>query len=95
VGLKFGDRVPAESILERAQANDRLILDSLLTGDGRAIYENAAGTQDQYKVCGLPALVLLAELMKGKKGILLDYQAYREPATSSAVTYASAIFTDR
>jgi hypothetical protein len=94
VGLKFGDRVPAESILERAQANDRLILDSLLTGDGRAIYENAAGTQDQYKVCGLPALVLLAELMKGKKGILLDYQAYREPATSSAVTYASALFTD-
>lgn len=95
VGLKFGDRVPAESILERAQANDRLILNSLLTGDGRAIYENAAGTQDQYKVCGLPALVLMAELMKGKKGILLDYQAYREPATSSAVTYASAIFTDK
>jgi len=95
VGLKFGDGVPAESILERAQANDRLILDSLLAGNGRAIYENAAGTQDQYKVCGLPALVLLAELMAGKKGILLDYETYRESATSSAVTYASAIFTDR
>ena len=94
VGLKFGDGVPAESILERAQANDRLILDSLLAGNGRAIYENAAGTQDQYKVCGLPALVLLAELMTGKKGILLDYETYRESATSSAVTYASAIFTD-
>ena len=94
VGLKFGDRVPAESILESAQANDRLILDSLLAGNGRAIYENAAGTQDRYKVCGLPALVLLAELMKGKKGILLDYDTYREAATSSAVTYASALFTD-
>lgn len=94
VGLKFGDGAPAESILERAQANDRLILDSLLAGNGRAIYENAAGTGDQYKVCGFPALVLLAELMTGRKGILLDYQAYREPATSSAVTYASALFTD-
>jgi AmmeMemoRadiSam system protein B len=94
VGLKFGDGVPADSILERAQANDRLILDSLLAGNGRAIYENAAGTGDQYKVCGLPALVLLAELMAGKKGILLDYETYRESATSSAVTYASAVFTD-
>jgi len=94
VGLKFGDGVPAESILARAQANDRLILDFLLAGDGRAIYENAAGTRDQYKVCGFPALVLLAELMTGKKGILLDYETYREAATSSAVTYASAIFTD-
>jgi len=94
VGLKFGDGVPAESILERAQDNDRLILDSLLAGNGRAIYENAAVTGDQYKVCGFPALVLLAELMTGKKGILLDYETYRESATSSAVTYASAIFTD-
>jgi hypothetical protein len=33
--------------------------------------------------------------MTGKKGILLDYQAYRESATSSAVTYASALFTDK
>lgn len=94
VGLKFGDGVPAESILVRAQANDRLILDLLLAGDGRAIYENAVGTRDQYKVCGFPALVLMAELMTGKKGILLDYDTYREAATSSAVTYASAIFTD-
>jgi MEMO1 family protein len=94
VGLKFGDGVPADSILACAQANDRLVLDALLAGDGRTIYGNAAGTKDQYKVCGLPALVLLAELMSGKQGILLDYQAYRESATSSAVTYASAIFTD-
>jgi MEMO1 family protein len=94
VGLKFGDGIPADSILARAQANDRLVLDALLAGDGRAIYENAAVTQDQYKVCGLPALVLLAELMSEKRGILLDYQAYREAATSSAVTYASALFTD-
>ncbi len=94
VGLKFGDGIPADSILERAQANDRLILDALLAGDGRTIYGNAAGTKDQYKVCGFPAIVLLAELMSGKRGILLDYQTYREAATSSAVTYASAIFTD-
>jgi AmmeMemoRadiSam system protein B len=94
VGLKFGDRVPAESILDRAQSNDRRILDFLLAGDGRAIYKNAAETADTYKVCGLPALVLLAELMKGKTGTLLDYQTYREPATSSAVTYAAAMFAD-
>jgi hypothetical protein len=37
---------------------------------------------------------LLAELMAGKKGVLLDHGTYREAATSSAVTYASALFTD-
>lgn len=95
VGLKFGDEVPADTILASAQANDRLILDALLAGDGRAIYENAVATRDQYKVCGFPALVLLAELMSEKKGILLDYQTYREAPTSSAVTYASALFTDK
>jgi len=94
VGLKFGDRVQAESILPRAQSSDRRILDCLLAGDGRAIYAHAAETGDSYKVCGLPALVLIAELMKGKTGTLLDYQTYREPATSSAVTYAAAMFGD-
>ena len=94
VGLKFGDRLPAESILGRAQANDRRILDALLAADGRAIFENAAETADAYKVCGLPALTLTAELVKGKRGHLLDHGTYREAATSSAVTYAAAIFTD-
>jgi hypothetical protein len=94
VGLKFGDGVPAESILNRAQSNDRLILDSLLAGDGPAIYANAVETGDSYKVCGLPALIVTAELLKGKPGVLLDYQTYREPATSSAVTYAAAMFAD-
>ena len=94
VGLKFGDGVPAESILPRAQSSDRRILDRLLAGDGAAIYAHAAETGDSYKVCGLHALVLIAELMKGKTGTLLDYQTYREPATSSAVTYAAAMFTD-
>jgi len=94
VGLKFGDEVPAESILSRAQSNDRIILDSLLAGDGPAIYANAAETGDSYKVCGLPALVATAEILRGKSGVLLDYQTYREPATSSAVTYAAAMFAD-
>lgn len=93
VGLKFGDRLPAESILARAQANDRRILDALLAADGRAIFANAAETADAYKVCGLPALTLTAELVKGKTGVLLDHGTYREAATSSAVTYAAAIFT--
>ncbi|MBK7550449.1 MAG: AmmeMemoRadiSam system protein B [Syntrophaceae bacterium] len=94
VGLKFGDGVPAESILPRAQSSDRRILDRLLAGDGPSIYAHAAETGDSYKVCGLPALLVIAELLKGKPGMLLDYQTYREPATSSAVTYAAAMFAD-
>ena len=94
VGLKFGDGAPAESILPRAHASDRRILDCLLAGDGPSIYAHAAETGDLYKVCGLPALLVIAELLKGKPGMLLDYQTYREQATSSAVTYAAAMFAD-
>jgi len=32
--------------------------------------------------------------MTGKKGTLLDHRTYREAATSSAVTYAAAMFAD-
>ena len=50
VGLKFGDGAPAESILPRAHASDRRILDCLLAGDGPSILRPRRQTGDLYKV---------------------------------------------
>lgn len=93
IGLKFGDPQPGESLLPQSLANDRKLLACLEQADTAGILANALETQDRYKVCGLPALLTFSELMKGHRGRVLDHEAYREPATGSAVTYASLLFT--
>lgn len=93
IGLKFGDPQPGESLLPQSLANDRKILACLEQADTAGILANALETQDRYKVCGLPALLTFSKLMEGTRGKVLGHEAYREPATGSAVTYASLLFT--
>jgi hypothetical protein len=93
VGLKFGNQMPADAILSRAKSNDQKIISSILKGKPEKIYENAVETQDQFNVCGLPSVLIFSRLLKKSKGKLLSHETYNEAATSSAVTYASMIFT--
>jgi AmmeMemoRadiSam system protein B len=93
VGPKFGHSVPAEALLGRARANDELIISSLMEGKPEEIYRNALATQDQYNVCGLASMIIFTSLIGPCKAELLHYGTYDEPSTSSAVTYASMVFT--
>lgn len=93
VGPKFGHEVPAEFILPHAKSNDEKILSFLSDGKPEKIFENAMETGDRYNVCGLPAILIFSKLLKKCKGRLLSRDTYFEQATSSAVTYASMIFT--
>ncbi|MDO9528706.1 MAG: AmmeMemoRadiSam system protein B [Syntrophales bacterium] len=93
VGPKFGNQMPADAILSRAKSNDQKIISSILKGEPEKIYKNAVETQDQFNVCGLPSILIFSRLLKGSKGELLSHETYNETATSSAVTYASMIFT--
>jgi len=93
VGPKFGNQLPADAILSRAKSNDQEIISSILKGEPEKIYKNAVETQDQFNVCGLPSVLVFSRLLKGSKGELLSHETYNETATSSAVTYASMIFT--
>lgn len=92
VGLKFGDTLTAEALLPRTRSNDEKILSFLLQGETEKIFENAVETKDQYKVCGLPAIILLSDLLQGSRRSLMDYETYNEAMTQSAVTYASVLF---
>jgi len=92
VGLKFGDTLPADAFLPRTRSNDEKILSFLLQGETEKIFENAVETKDQYKVCGLPAIILLSDLLQGSHRSLMAYETYDEAATQSAVTYASVLF---
>ncbi len=93
IGLKFGDSLPASSILPRARSNDRMILSILSEDDPEKILHHAVESQDQYHVCGLPAILLLASLLRGNRADILQFETYDEQETQSAVNYASMIFS--
>jgi len=93
VGLKFGDSLPASSILPRARSNDRTILSMLAKDEPEKILHHAIETQDQYHICGLPAILLLACLLRKNRADIIQFETYDEQATQSAVNYASMIFS--
>jgi AmmeMemoRadiSam system protein B len=93
VGLKFGDSLPASAILSRAKSNDRTILSILSEDDPEKILNHVVESQDQYHVCGLPAILLLASLLRKNCADILQFETYDEQETQSAVNYASMIFS--
>ena len=93
IGRKFGDQVAADAILPQATANDEAILSFLARGEPENVSQNAVDTQDRYRVCGLPALLLFSCLLKESRADILHFDTYRERETQSAVNYASLIFS--
>jgi hypothetical protein len=95
VGIKFGDQVPADAILSQATSNDKKMLSFLALGDAESVFQNAVETQDRYRVCGLPAILLFASLFTDCRADILHFDTYHERETHSAVNYASLIFSSK
>ncbi|HVO66985.1 MAG TPA: AmmeMemoRadiSam system protein B [Syntrophales bacterium] len=93
VGRKFGDQLPADAILPQATTNDKKILSFLTRGEAESVFLNAVETQDKYRVCGLPAILLFASLFAESRADILHFETYHERETHSAVNYASLIFS--
>jgi len=93
IGQKFGDQLPADTLLPQATANDKIILSLLAQGDVEKIFQNALDNQDRYRICGLPAILLMASLLRGSRVDILHFDTYRERETQSAVNYASLIYS--
>lgn len=85
--------MPADAILPQATANDKSILSALAGGDVEKVYQIALDTQDRYRICGLPAILLIASLLKGNRADILHLDTSHERETQSAVNYASLIFS--
>ena len=92
VGRKFGHGVPADTLIARAEANDRVLFDHLLQGRAMDIYRHSLATGDQYNVCGIASMMLFSSLIGPCRAELLHHGTYDEPATGSAVTFASMVF---
>lgn len=93
VGPKFGHERPAEYIASRAEAHDKSLLNALAESDADLFWEESQKVEDQYNVCGFPALACLLEILPLCKGQVLDYQQRHEAATQSAVSFAAVAFT--
>jgi AmmeMemoRadiSam system protein B len=93
VGPKFGHAAPAAALLGSARSSDERIISCLAEGDPGKIWLNALETKDQYNVCGLASMVLFSSLLGRCRAELLHHGTYDEPATRSAVTFASMVFT--
>lgn len=91
VGRKFGDEAAADAILPQATFHDKMILSFLSRGEPENIFQKAAETRDRYHVCGLPAILLFASLLKENHADILHFDTYHERETESAVNYASLI----
>ncbi len=93
IGLKFGHERPAEYIASRAEAHDKNLLRALSEVDAGLFWEESKKVEDQYNVCGFPALACLLEILPSGRGKILDYQLRHEAATQSAVSFSAVVFT--
>lgn len=96
IGPKFGHEVHADALEAEAARHDRALLDALCAGDAEALWKESAAVEDRYNVCGFSALATLLEILpKGgdrPRGLELGYELWREAPTSSAVSFAAALF---
>lgn len=92
VGLKFGHRLPADQLDGRSKRHDRSLLNHLAARDADAFWQESAGVNDEYNVCGFSALACLLEILPPSKGEILDYQIWHEQPTRSAVSFAAVVF---
>jgi AmmeMemoRadiSam system protein B len=94
IGLKFGHQTPAGNLEQASRAHDRHLLDSLVSQDPDQFWAESVRIQDQYHVCGFPALACLLEILPRCRGDILDYDMWQEEATRSAVGFAAAAFSE-
>lgn len=94
VGPKFGHDMPASFIVNRSEAHDRRLLDSLCEMNADGFWTESRQLNDRYNVCGFSALACLLEILPLSRGHLLDYGVFKEEATQSAVSFAAVLFVN-
>ncbi len=93
IGPKFGSQQAAAELEEQASRHEAALLERAAAVDPDGFWRETARVQDVYNICGLTALAALLEALPDRcRGEVLDYEMWREAATSSAVGFAAAAF---
>ncbi len=92
IGLQFGDKTPASSMLRETRDRDLEMLAYAEKVDAEGFYESIRKEGDRRRVCGFPCIYVLLNMNEAGEGRLLKYAQSHNPETQSAVTFASLAF---
>jgi AmmeMemoRadiSam system protein B len=93
VGPKFGHEMPAQYLKDQSECHDMRLLQYLSARDPDLLWEESKRVEDQFNVCGIPAMACLLETLPPAKGEILHYERWNEEPTQSAVSYAAMVYT--
>jgi AmmeMemoRadiSam system protein B len=89
VGPRFGDPLPAVDYEPELVAHDHALLEALCRGSVEELWGEARRVADRFRVCGLPVLAALLEILPRARGRVLDHQICHDPSSASAVSCAA------
>jgi AmmeMemoRadiSam system protein B len=91
VGPKFGDPHPiSEAFLKLLESDDRRMLEQLEKVDADGFFGNIRADADRRKICGLPPIYTMLNVMDSDNGKLLRYDYFPDPG--GTVSFASMAF---
>jgi AmmeMemoRadiSam system protein B len=91
VGPRFGDRQPVDDgALRLLKADDLKMLETLEQADAEAFFSNIRADMDRRKICGLPPIYTMLQVMEASSGKLFKYHYWHDP--DGTVTFASIGF---
>ncbi|NIS59388.1 MAG: AmmeMemoRadiSam system protein B [Proteobacteria bacterium] len=92
IGLQFGDRDTASSMLSETRVSDLEMLSYAERVDAEGFYDSIRKEGDRRRICGFPPIYVLLSISAFKRGRLLKYAQSQNPETQSAVTFSSLGF---
>jgi len=94
IGRKFDDPYDAATMLKTVEEEDKHLLYAMEISDTSGYFQRIAAVEDTYKICGLPPVYTMLELVQCTDGASLSYEQWHERSTRSAVTYSSLAYYD-
>mgnify|MGYP001167403742 CR=1 FL=1 len=96
IGPHFGDeQIVTEDIAVEVARTDMIALDACRAVDAKGWWNSIAETANHTRICGLYSLYLLLEILRGSKGVILDYQQAISGHGEQMVTFTSAAITTK
>jgi len=93
IGLRFGDEeAPTRLTLQSLEEEDQRLLGYAARVDAEGFYNSIRREKDRHRICGLPPIYTLLQVVESQGGKVLKYAQSVEPATQSVVTFASLAF---
>lgn len=94
VGRRFGDQnMLSPGFLKIIETEDLEVLKNVEAVDAEGFYRSIQKKNDRFKICGLPSIYTMLNLLEGANGKLLKYEQSVENDTQSVVSYASVCFS--